>query len=82
MYAEKPVIATAFGGNTDFMNINNSFPVKYKLVELKKDYAAYKKGNTWADPDVDHAASLMRFVFENPNNAELVAKKRQLFYKK
>jgi len=81
MFAGKPVIATAFGGNTDFMNINNSFPVKYKLVELEKDYAAYKKGNIWADPDVEHAASLMRFVFENPNKAELVAKKGSSFIK-
>jgi len=81
MYAEKPVIATAFGGNTDFMDINNSFPVKYKLVELEKDYGAYKKGNTWAHPDVDHSASLMKYVFENREKAKLIAKKGADFIK-
>jgi len=81
MYAEKPVIATAYGGNTDFMNINNSFPVKYKLVELEKDYGPYKKGNFWADPDVDHATFLMKYVFDNQNEATKVARKGASFIK-
>ena len=72
MYAKKPVIATSYGGNTDFMNVNNSFPVKYKMEKLDKDYGTYKKGNVWADPDTDHASSLMRYVFENPEDAKKI----------
>lgn len=81
MYAEKPVIATAYGGNTDFMNVNNSFLVKYRLVELEEDYGPYKKGNFWADPNVDHAASLMKLVFKNQNEAKEVARKGSQFIK-
>ncbi|MDH3834909.1 MAG: glycosyltransferase family 4 protein, partial [Nitrosopumilus sp.] len=51
MYAKKPVIATSYGGNTDFMNVNNSFPVKYNVKKLERDHGAYKKGSIWADPD-------------------------------
>ena len=65
MYLGKPVIATAYSGNMDFMNINNSFPVKYKLIEIEKDVGPYKKGNVWADPDKEHAAELMDFVYQN-----------------
>jgi len=64
MYLGKPVIATGYSGNMEFMNVNNSFPVKYRLIELEKDYGPYKKGNIWADPDVEHAAELMRLVYE------------------
>ncbi len=65
MHMGKPVIATDYAGNTDFMNVSNSYPVMYDLVELTEDYGPYKKGNVWADPDLDHAAYLMRRVFEN-----------------
>lgn len=64
MYLGKPVIATDYSSNTDFMSVNNSFLVKYKLIEIDKDYGPYKKGNVWADPDHVHASELMRLVYE------------------
>lgn len=65
MYHGKPVIATGFSSNIEFMNVGNSFLVKYDLVTITEDEGSYFKGGVWADPDVDHAASLMRYVFEN-----------------
>jgi glycosyltransferase involved in cell wall biosynthesis len=59
MFLGKPVIATGWSGNMDFMTSWNSLPVKYKLVTLDADYGPWKKGNTWADPDIDHAAECM-----------------------
>lgn len=61
----KPVIATNYSGNTDFLNEENGFPVDFKLVELEKDYGPYMKGSVWAEPDIDHAAAQMRLVLEN-----------------
>jgi glycosyltransferase involved in cell wall biosynthesis len=71
----KPVIATDYSGNTDFMNAGNSFPVKYRLVELERDFPPYVKGGFWADPDVDHAASLMRLVYEDRALAEVTGRR-------
>jgi glycosyltransferase involved in cell wall biosynthesis len=65
----KPVIATDYAGNTDYMNVSNSYPVEYRLIELEQDYGPYKKGQVWADPDLDHAAAQMRCVFENHDEA-------------
>jgi len=59
MFLGKPVIATGWSSNTDFMTPWNSLPVKYKLTTLASDYGPYKKGNTWAEPDLDHAAECM-----------------------
>jgi len=61
----KPVIATGWSGNMDFMNPWNSFPVRYQLVQLDQDHGPYKRGCHWADPSLDHAATCMRQVFEN-----------------
>jgi GT2 family glycosyltransferase/glycosyltransferase involved in cell wall biosynthesis len=78
MSLEKPVIATAYSGNMDFMTAGNSLPVKYRLVEVEQDHGPYKKGNLWAQPDVDHAAGQMRFVYENRDAArELGRRARQ-----
>lgn len=62
----KPVIATGWSGNTDFMTVANSYPVDYELVQLEHDVGPYRAGETWADPSVPHAAELMRHVFEHP----------------
>jgi glycosyltransferase involved in cell wall biosynthesis len=61
----KPVIATDWSGNVDFMNVSNSFPVAYELVELTEDIGPYAAGEVWAEPSVEHAAELMRAVFDD-----------------
>jgi glycosyltransferase involved in cell wall biosynthesis len=60
----RPVVATDWSGNTDFMNMGNSFPVRYELVKLGADVGPYRAGGQWADPSVEHAAQLLRQVFE------------------
>jgi hypothetical protein len=49
----------------DFMNSGNSCPVSYELVTLDRTHHYYAAGQQWADPDLDHAAHLMRRVFED-----------------
>jgi len=74
MYLGKPVIATGWSGNTDFMSETNSYLVNYKLVKIDSDYGPYQRGQTWADPNIGHAASLMRRVVDMPAEAELKGK--------
>lgn len=69
MLLGKPVIATGYSSNTDFMTMSNSFLVKYQLTEIDRDYGPYKKGCVWAEPDLEHAAELMRYVYQNPESA-------------
>lgn len=73
MYFGKPVIATGYSGNMEFMNQNNSFPVKYKLTELEQDYGPYEQGNVWAEPDPDHAGHLMQLISRNTVDVRKVA---------
>ncbi len=65
----KAVIATAYSGNVDFMDEADSFPLPYRLISLDRDYGPYMRGATWADPDLDEAARLLRLVAEHPEIA-------------
>jgi glycosyltransferase involved in cell wall biosynthesis len=65
----KPVVATGYSGNMDFMTTANSYPVRYQLVKLERDYGPYRRGTYWADPDLDHAAELIRQVCEQRDDA-------------
>jgi hypothetical protein len=61
----KPVIATGWSGNMDFMNHGNSLPVRYTITALDHEAGPYRKGARWAEPDLDHAAELMRLVVKD-----------------
>jgi glycosyltransferase involved in cell wall biosynthesis len=56
----KPVVATGWSGNMDFMNTTNACPVSFDLVRSERAHGPYPAGVEWAEPDVDHAAALMR----------------------
>jgi len=65
----KPVVATGYSGNLEFMNEENSYLVPYRLVPVPPDWWAYASGATWAEPDVGGAAALLRQVWEGQDEA-------------
>lgn len=69
MACAKPVIATGYSGNLEFMTEANSHLVPYRLVDVPETWWAYAPGAQWAEPDVDAAAQLMRTVWERPDEA-------------
>ncbi len=78
MLLGKPVIATNYSGNTDYMDIETSLLVKYKRVALEEDYPPYCKGWHWAQPDEQDAADKMRWVFENQPDAKIMGHRAKL----
>lgn len=72
MLLGKPVIGTGYSGNLDFMTEENSYLVRCGRVPCTADAPPYRKGFVWGEPDLDHAAELMRRVYEN--RAEAAAK--------
>jgi glycosyltransferase involved in cell wall biosynthesis len=65
MYLGVPVIATNWSANTDFMDETNSCPVEYRLVDTGYSYYMSKPGQQWAEPSIEHAAQLMRRLYED-----------------
>lgn len=70
MYLGKPVIATAYSGNIDYMNDENSYLIDYLLVPIKETIGPYMKGAIWAEPDVAHLCKLMRQVFQETGESK------------
>jgi len=52
----KPVVATAYSGNMDFMTTSNSCLVDYQMIDLQPGDYPHAEGQRWADPDPHHAA--------------------------
>lgn len=75
MYLRKPVIATAYGGVTDFLDESTGFPVRYDLVSLDRDYPPYPSGAVWAQPDIGAAADSMAQILSDPGEAAIRAEK-------
>ena len=62
MACGRALIATGWSGNVDFTRPDNALLVEYNLVELKRDLGPYRRGQVWAEPDLDAAAHCMRQV--------------------
>jgi glycosyltransferase involved in cell wall biosynthesis len=69
MFLGLPVIATDFGGTADFVTEEVGFPLRYRLVEVDRDYGPYAKGAIWSDPSREHLQELLRGVVANPRAA-------------
>ena len=67
MLMGKPVIATNYSGNIDFMDDTNSLLVPCELVKLGRSMPPYDADLFWAEPSVEHAAAWMRRLFEEPD---------------
>ncbi|MFH0965569.1 MAG: glycosyltransferase family 4 protein [Planctomycetota bacterium] len=73
----KPVVATAYSGNMDFMGRSNAYPVDYRSVEIERDVGPYPAGCVWADPDVEQASHLLRRIVDEPDGAREVGRRAQ-----
>ncbi len=56
----KPVVATRWSGNLEFMDEQNSCLVDFGLRPVRAGEYPHVPGDEWAEPDVDHAARFMR----------------------
>jgi glycosyltransferase involved in cell wall biosynthesis len=65
----KPVIATAYSANLDFMNDYVAFMVPGTDWRLPAQAGPYPAGSLWADPDLDVAARYMREAAADPGAA-------------
>ena len=78
----KPVVATGWSGNMDYMDETNSLPVQYVLTPvstLLRDYAQTRFDHTayWAEPDIHHAATLMIRVVSDATFAANIGQRAQ-----
>ena len=78
MALEIPVIATAWGGQLDFINSSNSWLIDYKFAYSKSHFNLFS--SAWAEPCEDNCALVMKEIYNTPiddiKSKTLLAKKR------
>lgn len=70
MLLGKPVIATAWSGNMEFMDPSNSCLIGYRLVSVGPHEYPSWQGQRWAEADIHEAAIWMRKLADQPGLAE------------
>lgn len=60
------VIATNFSGNLDYCTDDRVGLVNYKLKKVGINEYFNSDGLEWAEPDIDHAAEIMREIYQKP----------------
>ncbi|MCB0880586.1 MAG: glycosyltransferase [Thermoleophilia bacterium] len=72
--AQVPVVATGYSANIEFADRDVCYLVDYSMVPVAHGVGPYPAGGAWAEPDLDHAARLMRRVREHPAEAQGMAR--------
>jgi glycosyltransferase involved in cell wall biosynthesis len=65
----KPVVATGYSGNLDFMTEANAYLVEAREVEISWSEGPFRSGSVWGEPSIEDAARKLRMVVENPSEA-------------
>jgi glycosyltransferase involved in cell wall biosynthesis len=69
MAAGKPVVATAWSGNLEYMDAQSAFLVEGRLAPVRQRLAwqaLFHRGMRWAEPDHDAAVAALRACVDQP----------------
>jgi len=71
-----PCIATSYGGQTEYLNKSNSWPVPYTLTPVYgMSWIPWYKGDQWwAEPDIYSLSNILQDIYRNP---QLIINKRR-----
>ena len=79
MALEKPVIATGYSGNSEFVTEITGYPIPFTLTPIRPGEYVHAEGQVWADPDEDACATAMRAVVAHPDEAAARARSGRAF---
>jgi FkbM family methyltransferase len=64
-----PVVATDYGGTSEFLTAETGWPIPYRLVDVGPGNEPYPRDAQWAEPDVAAAAAALREIAGDPKRA-------------
>jgi glycosyltransferase involved in cell wall biosynthesis len=75
MFFAKPVVATGWSGNMEYMNGKVAFPVDYVLRSVNEGEYPHHEDQVWADPNIGQAAEFLIRLVGNPELARDVGQR-------
>lgn len=73
MLARRPVVATGWSANLDFMDSASGVLIPAKLIDVSDPQRVYRSGR-WAEPDHDAAVAGLRRLAQDSTFADAIAK--------
>jgi glycosyltransferase involved in cell wall biosynthesis len=76
----KPVVATGYSGNLEYMDAESAFLVDYDLIPIKQRlsfWEYFEPGMRWAEPRLDHAVEQLRRCADDVEARRRVAERGQ-----
>lgn len=67
MYFGKPVVATGFSGNLEYMTAETALLVNSTMVLVQEGQRPHASCQAWAEPDVEQAAAHMIKLLDDPD---------------
>ncbi len=71
-------MGTNWSGNMDFLNPDNGLAVNHTMVALQDGDYPHWEGQSWAEPDLDHAEALLNPILDTPALGRALARKGQI----
>ncbi len=75
MFFGKPVVATGWSGNMEYMNGRVAFPIDYTLVPVNEGEYPHPENQVWAEPDIAQAVDILIRLVDNPRRARAVGRR-------
>jgi glycosyltransferase involved in cell wall biosynthesis len=80
MLLGRPVVATNWSGNVDFMTADNAALISYKLIPVIDPRGNYQLPNAvWAEPDIEDAAAWLQRLAGDPKLRESMGQAGQAY---
>lgn len=76
MASGKPVVATNYSGNLEFMDASSAFLVDYRLVPVREKLTRgswFDRSGRWAEPELDSAVAALRTVVDSSTTRQRIA---------
>jgi len=75
----KPVVATGYSGNLDFMTDDNSFLLRFSENHIREEevFGLFTPQMKWADPDLDQLRNIMLSLYNGSLRKEAIRKSRR-----
>lgn len=82
MFFGKPVVATGWSGNMDYMVDGAAFAVPYTLIPVQQGEYIEHEDQVWADPSVDDAVDMLVRLVDDPRVARETGERAQAYMKR
>jgi glycosyltransferase involved in cell wall biosynthesis len=73
--AGKAVVATNYGGTTDFITPTTGYPVDYTLEAVRPGEYVHTDGQVWAAPRQEAAVAALRSIYQDATEADARARR-------